>query len=99
MSQLLNGSICLTDLIAQAKASHSAFSKAGNGKIYFNFSQWVNDEADNYGNHSSLLLNSSKDGQATEGKVYIGNAKLAERKTPESVTSADLDELETELPF
>lgn len=101
MSQLLNGSICLTDLIAAAKASHSAFSKAKNGKIYFNFSQWVNDEPDDYGNHSSLLLNSSKDGQATEGKTYIGNAKLAAKKEPEPVSAADLDGLPDDdgLPF
>lgn len=99
MSLLLNGSICLTDLIASAKAKHSAFSKAANGKIYFNFSQWINDDADTYGNHSSLLLNSSKDGQSTEGKTYIGNAKFAVRKESEPITESDTSELDDDLPF
>ena len=54
MAILLNGSLCLTDLINQAKLKHSAFTKAANGKIYFNITQWVNDEPDKYGNVSSI---------------------------------------------
>lgn len=80
MSQLLNGSLDLTLILEKAKAKHSAFSKSEkNGHIYFNITQWVNDEPNDFGQHSSLLLNSkSKELQESEGKVYIGNAKKVE---------------------
>lgn len=79
MSQLLNGSLDLTLILEKAKAKHSAFNKSEkNGHIYFNITQWVNDEPNEFGQHSSLLLNSSKDAKDAEGKVYIGNAKKVE---------------------
>lgn len=79
MSELLGGSMCLTDLINQAKLGHSAFSKSEkNGKIYFNFNQWINDQKDQYGNDASFLLNSSKEMKESEGKIYFGNAKRVE---------------------
>jgi hypothetical protein len=79
MNQLLNGSLDLTMILEKAKAKHSAFSKSEkNGHIYFNITQWINDEPNEFGQHSSLLLNSSKEGKETEGKVYIGNAKKVE---------------------
>lgn len=79
MNQLLNGSLDLTIILEKAKAKHSAFSKSEkNGHIYFNITQWVNEEPNEFGQHSSLLLNSSKEGREAEGKVYIGNAKKVE---------------------
>lgn len=36
MNQLFGGSLCLTEMIEQAKKGHSAFSKAQNGKVYCN---------------------------------------------------------------
>ncbi len=80
MNQLLNGSLDLTIILEKAKAKHSAFSKSEkNGHIYFNITQWINDEPNDFGQHSSLLLNSkSKELQESEGKVYIGNAKKVE---------------------
>jgi hypothetical protein len=80
MSILLNGSLDLTLILEKAKEKHSAFSKSEkNGHLYFNITQWVNDEPNDFGQHSSLLLNSkSKETQESEGKVYIGNAKKAE---------------------
>lgn len=102
MSQLLNGSICLSDLNAKAKEGHSAFSRAKNGKIYFNITQWINDEPDQYGNHSSFQLNSKKDNREAEGKVYIGHAKFAERQEPSPVNpesvSGELPD-DDDLPF
>lgn len=98
MAILLNGSLCLTDLINQAKLKHSAFTKAANGKIYFNITQWVNDEPDKYGNVSSIQLNSTKEMRDTEGKIYIGNCKKAEAKQPEPISNNDLEDLE-EPPF
>ena len=102
MAILLNGSICLSDLIAQAKLQHSAFSKAKNGKVYFNFTQWVNDEPNDYGHHSSVQLNSSsKENLDKEGKIYIGNAKKSEAKAPEPISATDISELpdDDDLPF
>jgi hypothetical protein len=103
MSILLNGSIDLTMLIEKAKAGHSAFSKSDkNGHIYVNITQWVNDEPNEFGQHSSFLLNSkSKEKQAEEGKVYFGNAKKAEAGGGSPVAANDLptgDELD-KLPF
>ena len=90
MSQLLNGSLCLTDIIAKLTEGHSAFSKAKNGKIYFNITQWINDEKDKYGNESSLLLNSTKEKKDAEGKFYIGHAKFAEKQVAEAPKQDDV---------
>jgi len=101
MSQLYYGSICLTDLLANAKLPHSAFTKAANGKIYANINIWLNDEADKFGNVIGLQLNSTQEMQASEGKVYIGNAKKSERKEPEALsteTASELPEID-DLPF
>lgn len=98
MSQLYGGSICLTDLIAKAKEGHSAFSKANNGKIYFNFNAWLNDEPDQYGNDMSVQLNSSKDKREAEGKVYIGKAKKVTAAQPTAVAANDVPDI-GDLPF
>lgn len=83
MSKLLSGSVCITDLIEQAKKTHSAFTKSQtNGKVYANILIWENDEADKYGNTHALQLNSTKEKKEAEGKIYIGNAKPIERKEP-----------------
>ena len=104
MSILLNGSLDLTLILEKAKAKHSAFSKSEkNGHIYFNITQWVDDEPNDFGQHSSLLLNSrSKELQETEGKVYIGNAKKAEGgggAAPLTATVADELPDASGLPF
>lgn len=104
MSQLSTGSICLTDLLEHAKKGHSAFSKSEkNGKIYLNFKMWTNDEPDQFGNDSSLLLNSKKDKQEAEGKIYIGNAKKIQSsggEVPLEKSDAQaLDAAIEELPF
>lgn len=89
MSTLLGGSLCLTDINANAKLGHSAFSKADNGKIYFNINIWLNDEKDKYGNTASIQLNSKKDLRDAEGKIYIGNAKPVEAAQPEPLPAGD----------
>jgi hypothetical protein len=89
MSQLFTGSICLTDLIEQARKQHSAFAKAENGKIYFNVQTWLNDEPDKFGNTMSHALNSKKDFKEKEGKVYIGNSKRMESKEPKTLGDYD----------
>lgn len=77
-SIFLTGSFCLNDVIEAMKAGHSAFSKSEkNGKTYVSIKQWVNEEEDQYGNHSSISLNSDKTAPEAERKVnkYIGNMK------------------------
>jgi len=49
-NRLLTGSLCLTEIVEKAKQGHSAFTKAANGKIYFNILQWLNSEPDKFGN-------------------------------------------------
>ncbi len=99
MSQMFTGSQCLTDIIEQAKKGHSAFTKAQNGKIYFNVLEWLNDEPDKFGNVISIQLNSTKEKKDSEGKIYIGNCKMVEQKP---VTNNDIQKLSDEvddLPF
>lgn len=102
MAILLNGSLDLTMILEKAKAKHSAFSKSSkNGHVYFNITQWVNEEPNEFGQHSSLLLNSSKEGKETEGKVYIGNAKKAEAGGAEPLDTKSIEDLPAidDLPF
>jgi len=100
MSTLLGGSLCLTDINANAKIGHSAFTKAANGKIYFNINIWLNDEKDKYGNTASIQLNSKKELRETEGKIYIGNAKPVEAAQPEPIAAGEADVPEDDdLPF
>lgn len=102
MSILLNGSLDLTLILEKAKEKHSAFSKSEkNGHIYFNITQWVNDEPNQFGQHSSLLLNSSKEAKETEGKTYIGNAKKVEGSAQDPLNESTITELPAidSLPF
>ena len=99
MSKLLQTNICLTDLVDMAKKGHSAFTRsAKNEKVYVNFLQWVNDEADQYGNISSLQLNSTEEKREAEGKIYVGNGKEIKKKDPEPVASEEVPDLD-DLPF
>lgn len=99
MSQMFTGSICLTELVEQAKKGHSAFSKANNGKIYFNILEWLNDEPDKYGNVISIQLNSSKEKKDAEGKIYIGNCKALEQKPITQNKVNTMAEEIDDLPF
>lgn len=97
-NRLMTGSLCLTEILEKAKAGHSAFTKAKNGKIYFNILQWLNEKPDQYGNDSSLQLNSTKEKKDEEGKCYIGNAKYTEAGAGEPVTPDEIPEA-ADLPF
>ncbi|WP_313373793.1 hypothetical protein [Chishuiella sp.] len=93
MSQLLYGSINLSELNEQAKKGHKAFSRGKNGKIYFNVNVWINDEPDQYNNDASVQLNfkdATKDDQ-----MYIGNLKKSSGKpiSPNSVDIPNDDDL------
>ena len=80
--KILTGSICFSDLMMLAKKGHTAFSRAKNGKVYVAITQFLNDEPDQYGNDSSIMLNSKKESKEIEGKVYVGNAKFLEKRQP-----------------
>lgn len=100
MPQQFYGSICITELLEQAKEKHSAFVKGTNGKIYANVSMWLNDDADKFGNIMSMKLSCTKDKIDTEGKVYVGNFKESETSKP--ISNQDiksLDEIANDLPF
>ena len=78
------GSICLTDLIEQAKKKNEAIAKAENGKIYANVNIWVNSEKDQYNNVGSIQLQ-KEEGEET---IYIGNFKKGATR---EVSSEDLE--------
>lgn len=100
MSTLITASICLTDLVAQAKAGHSAFVRGKNGKIYVNITEWVNDEPDQFGNHASFLLNSTQEKRDSEGKIYIGNGKVKSSGGDSKPAEVKKDEIDfSDLPF
>lgn len=102
MSTLINGSICLTDLVDQAQKGHSAFSRGKNGKVYVSITEWINDEPDQYGNDCSFQLNSKKEKKESEGKVYIGHGKKSAGSGGEPVTqkeAAPLAAVLDNLPF
>lgn len=101
MSQFITGSLCLTDILAAAKDGHTAFYRGKNDKIYFYFQQWVNSEPDQYGNDSSILLNSKdQESREREGKIYIGNARVKKSatSTPQAIAT-ELEEITNDLPF
>jgi hypothetical protein len=91
MNQLFGGSICLTELIEQAKKGHSAFSKAQNGKVYCNILTWLNEKEDKYGNIMSHQLSSQKDMREAEGLIYIGNSKALQSSKPVSKSDVDVN--------
>jgi hypothetical protein len=95
MSQLFYGSICLTDLIENAKKKHSAFSKGNNGKIYANINVWLNDKEDKFGNIMSVQINPTKEMKDLEDRIYIGNLKESKGGTP--VNSRDVAGLDSDL--
>lgn len=96
MNTLFGGSICLTELIEQAKKGHSAFSKAQNGKVYCNILTWLNEKEDKYGNIMSHQLSSQKDMREAEGLIYIGNSKALQTSKP--VTKSDIDDNFDNIP-
>lgn len=93
------GSLCYTEIVEQAKKGHPAFSRAQNGKVYFNVDIWMNDEHDKFGNQLSVSL-SKKKGDDIKN-VTIGNLKTNEHTTqsvsiPTSQVKSTNDD---DLPF
>jgi len=82
MATRFYGSICLTDLIDQAKKMHSSVKKHDkSGKYYVSVDVWINDEADKMGNTMKIILRSADETlRAKEGKVYVGSLREASVK-------------------
>lgn len=95
MSKLFYGSLCVTDLLDQLKAKHSAFTKSQNGKIYASVNVWLNDKKDKFDNIMSIQINPSKENKDTEKKYYIGNLKESEGAKP--ISDNDLDGVNQEF--
>lgn len=71
------GSLDLSEILEAANKKHSAFSRAKNGRVYFNVNVYINDAPDKFGNQMKLVLSSSKDAYKNEGKIFIGNLREA----------------------
>jgi hypothetical protein len=98
MNYFLTGSINLSKLIEKAKSGHSAFTKsAKDGNVYVNIKAWFNEEPNEFGQHMSFLLNSTKDLQEEEGKVYFGNAKKVDTSQP--IKPKDIDDDLSSVPI
>lgn len=96
MSKLLKGSIDLTKIKKEA----IFFGKKG-GK-YINVDIWINDEADDYGNHAGIKQSVKVNEKEFESH-YIGNAKKGYGwdDNAEPKQDADVEQVDTEddLPF
>jgi len=89
MAQLLNGSICLSDI---PKEKITVSEK--NGKKYLNVTIWINDEVDKYNNNGSISVNQTKEERENKAaKTYIGNVKFASKQAATPVTNDDDDGL------
>ena len=100
MGKKLNyGSLCYTDIVAQAKKPHPAFSRAQNGKVYFNIDVWLNDEPDKLGNTISVSL-AKKKGDDIKS-VTIGNLKTndPQPQMPPPRPTTENKSIDDDLPF
>lgn len=95
MGQLFYGSICLSDLIEEAKKKHSAFTKGNNGKIYASVNVWLNDDLDKFGNIMSVQISPSKQMKDVEKRIYIGNLK--ESEGPKQISDRDASGIDVDI--
>jgi hypothetical protein len=99
MAKLINASIDFSELMAKAKAAHSAFTRGKkNGKPYLALTIWINDEVDKFGNDVAIQLNSSKEKKSTEGVVYVGHGRTGGAKLNKT-NAAPVEEYKDDLPF
>ena len=97
MGKLVKGSIDLTTLGELARAGHGSISKSEkNGKTYINFSLWINDKEDQYGNIGSLSVWDKN----TNEKAYIGTVKDSQQTAPAPAPApAPTQKSDDDLPF
>jgi len=92
------GSICLTDLLENAKKGNPAFSRSNkNNKIYVNCRIFIGDSEDKYGNSASIMTNLKI--EEKENSFYFGNFKMSKDTGNSSIEAKDVDVNENDLPF
>jgi hypothetical protein len=93
-SKLYLGSI---DLNKIDKSQVDVLNKDGepfkNGAKYLSIAVWVNEEADQYGNHVSISYGGK------DNKTYIGNCKEYQAKQGEAEREKQPHKEENDLPF
>lgn len=100
------GSMCFDKIVKAFRDGHSAFTKGKNGKIYFNFSEIVEQDPSlvKYDQETSFAFNSTKEKRDEENKRgddnFFGNAKkfIREQSEPQEVAQEDKDAF-SDLPF
>lgn len=91
MSKLFTGSIDLSKINKNLLYTHK------DGRKFLNFSLWLNDEPDQYGNIISVQQQTKKG----EDKIYLGNAKeYKSQPTPQATPEPNSNTPEPDdLPF
>lgn len=101
MGKPFHGSIDFTELMAAAKAAHSAFSRSEkNQHVYGKVTLWVNDEPDKFGNTMSIQLNPAQN--SPDKKLYFGNFKGdLPKANPQYAHPVDMNSVpdDDDLPF
>lgn len=97
-------SLCYDDIREFAKQGHSAFSRAQNGKIYFNLKLIDRSEKDKYGNDVAAILNPTKErkDEESEKNAWVGNGRIytyESNQTPNSPAQPLINEEDDDLPF
>lgn len=88
-AQLLTGSINLS------KIDKNKIVVGKTGK-FLPIAVWINEEADQFGNHASIQQGQSKEERESGNKkVYLGNLKRFEKDAPQPLTEED----KNDLPF
>jgi hypothetical protein len=93
---ILNGSINLS------KLDKSRFVKGKNGAVYVNFTTFVSDEPNEYGQDVSFVEGQTKEErEAKTPRNYIGNGKISYNsdKPVQQTESATTSEETEDLPF
>lgn len=99
MAISLYGSINFDKLMEALKSGKVKTYKTENGVRLVNVNVWVNDEADQYGNHASVSLPLKEEYQEEKNKaVYVGNLKKNTPKITEA-SEQDFQEEDDDLPF
>lgn len=96
------GSLCLDDILEYARQKHPAYSRSPkNNKAYININVWVNETANDQGNHISIQLQKPKGAPKEEKNIYLGNAKKSEGPKPftdKDASKYDMPDIPTREP-
>lgn len=99
MAQSYYGSINFDKLMEALKEGKVKTFKTEKGVRLANVNIWINDEADQYGNHASISLPLKEEHQEEKMKaVYIGNLKKQPPKTTEA-TAEDFNDDYDDMSF